>query len=153
MKLVTFTHNSHTRIGALLDENTILDFSKADSSLPQDMISFLEGGAGNMETARKLIKAASFDSQIALHSVKLEAPVLRPEKILCIGLNYADHAAEAGLPIPSYPVLFSKYNNTIIAHGDNIVLPKISKEVDYEAELGFVIGKRAKNVSEADRTP
>jgi 2,4-didehydro-3-deoxy-L-rhamnonate hydrolase len=72
----------------------------------------------------------------------------RPGKIVCVGLNYRDHAAEAGMELPKAPLLFAKWPNTLIGHGDPIVLPPESTEVDYEAELGVVIGTRARRVSE-----
>ena len=78
------------------------------------------------------------------------APVPRPGKILCIGLNYRDHAAESNMPIPEKPVVFSKFSTCVIAPGEPVVLPSVSKQVDYEAELAVVIGRRAKHVS-ADR--
>ncbi|MCC9599491.1 fumarylacetoacetate hydrolase family protein [Stieleria sp. JC731] len=74
-------------------------------------------------------------------------PTPTPEKIFCIGLNYRDHAIETGADIPTEPVVFSKFNTTLIGHGQSIQLPAISSKVDYEAELVVVIGKQAKNVS------
>lgn len=74
----------------------------------------------------------------------------RPGKIVCIGQNYLEHAAEANATASAYPIIFAKYANTTIASGDAIVLPKISNQVDYEAELAVVIGKRAKNVAEPE---
>lgn len=78
------------------------------------------------------------------------APVPRPAKILCIGLNYRDHAAESKMPIPEKPVVFSKFSTCVIAPGEAVVLPSTSQQVDYEAELAVVIGRRAKHVT-ADR--
>ena len=78
------------------------------------------------------------------------APVPRPGKLICIGLNYKDHAAESKMAIPEKPVVFSKFSSAVIAPGEPVVLPATSKQVDYEAELAVVIGRRAKNVS-ADR--
>src|SRR6185369_576229 len=75
------------------------------------------------------------------------APVPRPGKILCIGLNYRDHAAESNMPIPEKPVVFSKFSTAVIAPGEAVVLPPTSEKVDYEAELAVVIGRRASNVS------
>jgi 2-keto-4-pentenoate hydratase/2-oxohepta-3-ene-1,7-dioic acid hydratase in catechol pathway len=77
---------------------------------------------------------------------KYHAPVVDPQKIICVGLNYKDHAAESGSPIPKDPVLFSKYPTALIGHGETIVLPKVSQEVDYEAELVIVIGKRGRHI-------
>jgi 2-keto-4-pentenoate hydratase/2-oxohepta-3-ene-1,7-dioic acid hydratase in catechol pathway len=74
----------------------------------------------------------------------------RPGKIVCVGLNYRDHAAEGGMDLPKAPLLFAKWPNTLIGHGDPIVLPPESAQVDYEAELGVVIGTKARRVSERD---
>src|SRR5262245_32297415 len=75
------------------------------------------------------------------------APVPRPGKLICIGLNYRDHAAESKMAIPDKPVVFSKFSTAVIAPGEPVVIPPSSSQVDYEAELGVVIGRRAKNVS------
>ena len=74
------------------------------------------------------------------------APVPRPAKLICIGLNYRDHAAESNMPIPERPVIFSKFPTSVIAPGEPVVIPPTSQQVDYEAELAVVIGRRAKNV-------
>ena len=74
-------------------------------------------------------------------------PIDRPEKIICVGLNYRDHAEEQGVALPERPLLFAKWPNTLIGPGDPIVLPPVSHEVDYEAELGVVIGERVKQAS------
>jgi 2,4-diketo-3-deoxy-L-fuconate hydrolase len=77
-------------------------------------------------------------------------PIERPQKIICVGLNYRDHAEEQGTAAPEKPILFAKWPNTLIGPGEAIVLPAISEKVDYEAELGVVIGSRVRNVSAAD---
>jgi 2-keto-4-pentenoate hydratase/2-oxohepta-3-ene-1,7-dioic acid hydratase in catechol pathway len=74
-------------------------------------------------------------------------PIERPQKIICVGLNYRDHAEEQGGDLPERPLLFAKWPNTLIGPGDPIVLPSISTKIDYEAELGVVIGSRARGVS------
>ena len=151
MKLVTFVQNGSTRIGALVSRNgeaRVVDFSQADSSLPKDMLAFLAGGKATQATAQKAIDSAG--DSVPLSSVKLLAPIPRPGKIICVGLNYSDHAAETGQPIPTIPIIFSKYSNTVIATGDAIVLPHVTNQVDYEAELGFVIGKTARYVTAAN---
>lgn len=78
------------------------------------------------------------------------APVPRPGKLICIGLNYRDHAKESNLPVPEKPVVFSKFSSAVIAPGEPVVIPAATQKVDYEAELAVVIGRRAKRVS-ADR--
>jgi 2-keto-4-pentenoate hydratase/2-oxohepta-3-ene-1,7-dioic acid hydratase in catechol pathway len=79
-------------------------------------------------------------------NVTLLAPVPDPQKIVCIGLNYRDHAAESGVPVPTEPVLFSKYPSALIGDGAPIVLPKVSQEVDFEAELVIVIGRKGRHI-------
>jgi 2,4-didehydro-3-deoxy-L-rhamnonate hydrolase len=71
----------------------------------------------------------------------------RPGKIVCVGLNYRDHAEEQGLALPAFPLLFAKWPTAVVGHGDAIILPSVTSEVDYEAELGVVIGERARGVS------
>lgn len=81
---------------------------------------------------------------------QLLPPVPEPEKLICIGLNYRDHAIETNAEIPSEPVVFSKFNTAIVGHGDAITIPPVAKQVDYEAELVVVIGKQAKDVTPDD---
>ncbi len=78
--------------------------------------------------------------------VRLLAPVPDPQKIICIGLNYRDHAAESGVPAPEEPILFSKYPTALIGHGEMIILPSVSQQVDYEAELVVVIGRSGRHI-------
>lgn len=151
MKLVMFVHNGTQRLGALAERNgseVVIDLQQADPSLPGSIMALLQAGDAALAAAKAAVAKATDGT--ALADVKLAAPIANPGKIICIGLNYSDHAAETGQPIPDFPVVFAKYGNTIIGPGDNIVLPKVSDQVDYEAELGFVIGKRCRNVSEAD---
>jgi 2-keto-4-pentenoate hydratase/2-oxohepta-3-ene-1,7-dioic acid hydratase in catechol pathway len=82
-----------------------------------------------------------------LTGIKFLPPIPDPQKIICLGLNYADHAKEGGVPIPKDPVLFSKYATALIGHEEAIVLPPVSKEVDYEAELVIVVGKRGRHLT------
>ena len=96
-------------------------------------------------------QAASAGERIALDAARLHAPILAPQKIICIGLNYRDHAEETGQEIPKAPMWFAKFANSLIGSGEDIVLPAAHpNRVDYEAELALVIGRPARNVSEAD---
>jgi 2,4-diketo-3-deoxy-L-fuconate hydrolase len=87
---------------------------------------------------------------VALEEARLHVPIARPGKIVAIGLNYEDHAAETGAEIPEKPVVFAKYPNTVIGPGEPIRIPPITQQVDYEAELAVVIGRQAKGVSESE---
>ena len=78
------------------------------------------------------------------------SPVVRPSKIVCLGLNYKDHAEEAGLGIPEFPVLFGRFPSSLIGHKAPIILPKVSEQLDWEAELAVVLGKGGKNIAEAE---
>lgn len=95
--------------------------------------------------------AASAESSqaVAVPDVLLP-PVPPPEKVLCIGLNYLDHAIETGAEPPTEPIVFSKFNTALVGHGEAIVLPTASSQVDYEAELVVVIGRRARHVAAAE---
>jgi 2-keto-4-pentenoate hydratase/2-oxohepta-3-ene-1,7-dioic acid hydratase in catechol pathway len=87
---------------------------------------------------------------VALSAVRLRPPVPAPGKLIFFGLNYADHAAESGVPLPEVPTFFAKWNNSLVAHGETIVVPPATEQPDYEAELGVVIGRRARDVDPAD---
>ena len=150
MKLVTFIHNGHSRIGALVGDGSIVDLNRANPLLPADMLAFLAGGSDAQNLAEKALASALPSAVVARSAVMLQAPIPRPGKILCIGLNYRDHAAESNQPIPQYPTVFAKYNNTVIGPGAAIVLPTVTEQIDYEAEFAFVIGRTARNVKAAD---
>jgi len=130
---------------------------------PSDMLAYLRGGSAARSVAREALSfleqlprdvedALSGSSALIYQEeqVRRRAPIPRPGKIICLGLNYRDHAAESNMPVPTEPVLFSKYASTVVGPGDPIVLPPDSEQVDYEAELVFVIGKEARNVEAAD---
>lgn len=87
---------------------------------------------------------------IPASKTKILAPISKPEKIICVGLNYLDHCREMEIDIPKSPVIFSKYTNSIIGEYESIEIPKTSNQVDYEAELAVVIGKEAKNITEEE---
>lgn len=144
MRFVTFEEGGHRHAGAVVEDRVV---SLEDAGFP-DLLSVLQGG---VEALKKVgTFAASAAAGIPLASVKFCAPIPNPPKILCMGLNYRDHAKEAHLEIPQYPVIFAKYSNTVIGSGDHIVLPKNSQKPDYEAEFGFVIGKRARHIKAGD---
>lgn len=142
MKLVTFTQSGKTRIGAVIGEE-IVDFS-TDHSLPSDMLGFLEQGQAAMHKGREL--CASGRGRLALSSAKLEAPIRRPPKILAVGLNYRDHVEETGMPLPKVQMIFNKQATAACGPGDGIHRPQDSDHLDYEGELGIVIGKRCRRV-------
>ena len=134
MKLLTFTVNGRTRIGELVGD-TVYALAWQDNM--RQMI-------------RRGIVANRAYERFPLDAVKVEAPLI-PSKIICIGLNYADHAKETGAELPKAPVIFAKFPSAIIAQGEQIKWKsEVTSKVDWEAELVVVIGKVAKDVSEED---
>jgi 2-keto-4-pentenoate hydratase/2-oxohepta-3-ene-1,7-dioic acid hydratase in catechol pathway len=122
-----------------------VDVNATDSTLPASLRKILEGGPALLKKVQQTAqrgKAVKIDAGKA----KLLAPITDPPKIICLGLNYRDHAEESGAAIPKEPILFSKYSTSIIGPEQPIVLPPVSEEVDYEAELVIVVGKRGKNL-------
>jgi acylpyruvate hydrolase len=151
VKLLTFTVEGKTRPGALKGDRVV---DLAAAGLPAGpnggLIEIARGGDSMIERARKAMENGAAKSY-ALKDVRVEAPIRRPGKVLAVGLNYIDHCKEANLPVPPEPVLFTKWSTSVCGPYDDVVLPAVAaNEVDYEVELGLVIGKRATNVSERD---
>jgi 2-keto-4-pentenoate hydratase/2-oxohepta-3-ene-1,7-dioic acid hydratase in catechol pathway len=148
MKLCTFRRgdSADERAGVWTDRG-IVDLAAADPSLPLRIIDLLSTGGDTLARAQR---AAASGAAIDRADVRLLPPIPRPGKIVCIGLNYRDHAAEVNLPLPDYVSMFAKFSNGLIGDGDAIVIPAESHRVDYEAELAFVIGTSARHVAEAD---
>jgi 2-keto-4-pentenoate hydratase/2-oxohepta-3-ene-1,7-dioic acid hydratase in catechol pathway len=143
MRLATFTQNGATRIGVLAGED-LVDLAVAAPELPREMVAFLAAGASALSRAADLSSSAR--ARLPLSTVHLEAPVLRPPKFLAIGLNYADHVAESKLEMPKLPTVFNKQATCVTGPSDPIHMPRVSKALDYEGELGFVIGRRCRHV-------
>ncbi len=143
MKLVTFSHGGSTRIGVVVEDG-VVDLASAVPALPREMTAFLALGAPALAQATRAASAAG--PRLALADVTLEAPILRPPKFLAIGLNYADHAAEAKVEIPKLPTVFNKQSTCVTGPCAKIHMPRVSKALDYEGELGFVIGRRCRHV-------
>ena len=141
MRLVTFSEGGTTRIG-VLDGEEIVDLRAAAPDLPGEMVAFLEAGDGALEAARSALGGP----RLALADVHLESPILRPPKILAVGLNYADHVAESGMDPPKHPMIFNKQATAAHPPYDPFHLPKVSGALDYEGELAVVIGKRCRHV-------
>ena len=174
MKLITFETAGFSRIGAIVEGEKVVDLnyayqaqlksegkyrfeSIAEAYIPAKMEGFLQGGKESIELAKTAVEFAlanpdSFNHPLvhAKNDVKVNAPVTQPGKIICVGHNYREHILEMGRELPSNPVLFAKFANTVIGPEDDIPFHPISEQLDYEAEFVFVIGKQARNVSEED---
>ncbi|HWE64200.1 MAG TPA: fumarylacetoacetate hydrolase family protein, partial [Chloroflexota bacterium] len=149
MRFVTFERDGGRSYGVLVDD-AVVDLRRVDPGLPETLLDLLQGGAAARERAQAASRSADAQARLSLDAVHLLAPIPHPDKILCVGLNYRDHAAESNIAPPDYPTIFAKYSNTVIGPRDPIVLPSVTNQVDYEGELGVVIGRRVRGASEAD---
>lgn len=131
--------------GCVVLNQSYIDVHAADPELPATVRGLI---ALDGEGRKRAIEAAESPRAVRYDpaTVALESPIPDPAKIVCLGLNYRDHAAESGMPIPEEPVLFSKYATTLIGHNAEIVLPRSSSEVDYEAELVVVVGAGGRHI-------
>lgn len=157
MKLLTFNQDGQLKLGIATPQG-VLDVSQAidalgrqGANIPATVMEAITGGDDSIAKLRKLVDQAleaSERSALFLDETELTLGpcVTHPNKIICVGLNYRKHAEETNAPIPQFPILFNKFNNTLTGHGHDVALPKVSSKVDYEAELVIVIGKEAKYV-------
>jgi 2-keto-4-pentenoate hydratase/2-oxohepta-3-ene-1,7-dioic acid hydratase in catechol pathway len=147
MRLLTFEQGGLARPGVLADAETVVDLSLIGCHSLLELISKSDEW---LAKAAKLAQSSPTDARHKLTDVKLLAPIPRPRKLICVGLNYREHALETNTPIPTVPTIFNKFATAVIGPGDNIVLPKVSKMPDYEAELAFVIGKGGRHIQAED---
>ena len=173
MKLINYTSNGITRAAAIVD-NKIIDLNLAYEAqlkatgeyrykeiahayVPATTDELYQGGRNSLELAQKAVDFILANPTAAIQKtiferseVKVEAPVIKPGKIICVGHNYREHILEMGRELPTHPVIFAKFANTILGPDDDIPFYPISEQLDYEAEFTFVVGKQARNVSEED---
>ena len=155
MRFVTYRTRSSSTVSPLIPglavAGDVIDLLAAERmlglALPRDPMEMLRGGEATADLLREVdARAADLgECRVPEGSVVLGPPVPRPGKIVCVGLNYRRHAFETGNPPPSEPILFSKFGNTIAGPSDSVAIGGLA-QVDYEAELAFVIGRQAKNV-------
>ncbi|XP_047378739.1 fumarylacetoacetate hydrolase domain-containing protein 2 isoform X1 [Sciurus carolinensis] len=126
----------------------VIDLNAFDPTLPETMVQFLEQGEATLSVARRALTAQL--PVLPRSEVTLLAPVTRPDKVVCVGLNYVDHCKEQNVPVPKEPIIFSKFASSIVGPYDAVVLPPESQEVDWEVELAVVIGKKGKHIKATD---
>jgi 2-keto-4-pentenoate hydratase/2-oxohepta-3-ene-1,7-dioic acid hydratase in catechol pathway len=143
MRLVTYQSPTGPRVAGIRD-GSFIDLNRADMGVPHCIKSLLAQGPAGL---RRAANAMTIGQPIPSAEVKLLPIVPNPEKIICVGKNYAEHARETGSLPPSEPVFFSKFSSAIGGDGQPIVLPRVSDEVDYEAELVVVIGVGGRYIS------
>jgi 2-keto-4-pentenoate hydratase/2-oxohepta-3-ene-1,7-dioic acid hydratase in catechol pathway len=152
MKLVTFQqpNDVNYRVGALISDTEIADLTSLTSKSilsAYDVLDCFDLDGDFYNQARVAVDSGEFPAVVNRSDVRLASPVPRPGKIICIGLNYRDHAAESGMDIPKSPITFSKYSSCAIGPNEPILIPEGCTQLDYEAELAYIIGRRARNVS------
>lgn len=145
MRLISYLSPFGPRV-AVKQNSGYIDLHEADSSLPTSMREFLQLGNDGLRRAEAILKSGQTTTPVTT----LMAPVPDPGKIICVGLNYADHAKESGSEPPPEPVIFNKFGTAVCAHDDAIVLPQLSNQVDYEAELVVVIGSGGRGIAVDD---
>ena len=150
-QLVTFSVNGTRRPGALKN-NRVFDLK--DANLPEgefgDLIAIVQQGSATLERIDTLLESDKVPN-FSLEDIKLEAPIQHPPKVIGIGLNYIDHCKEANMPIPQEPVIFTKYSSSVTGPYDDVHwYHDTCQQMDYEVELGVIIGKKASRVTEKD---
>jgi 2-keto-4-pentenoate hydratase/2-oxohepta-3-ene-1,7-dioic acid hydratase in catechol pathway len=154
VKLLTYIENGTYRLGVVTERGVVdVETALAGEQGPRTVHEVIEGGAAAVQTLQAAVNRALAAGGGALRdeaSLTLGPCVTHPNKIICVGLNYRKHAEETNAPIPEYPILFNKFNNTLAGDGEDVPLPRTSQKVDYEAELVIVIGKTAKYVAKEE---
>jgi len=156
MRLVTYEANKKWHAGIAIEDKVVdaaiaaksadIDFDGAEIS-NRNIIQLNQDPQSQLEEAARELANTNKEGVHLMNDVLLGPPIPDPDKIICLGLNYKSHAEEAELKLPEVPMLFAKFRNTLIGPTTSIVLPRQSKEVDYECELAVVIGRQCKNVS------
>ncbi|MDB5346406.1 MAG: 5-carboxymethyl-2-hydroxymuconate Delta-isomerase [Schlesneria sp.] len=147
MRLATLQTSNGPRVVGVALDGRYVDLCEIDPKLPTCLKGILEAEQGLMAAASALAAGLTKGPFV---TGKLLAPIASPSKVICIGLNYRDHAIETNSPIPPEPVVFNKFPQAVVGPDDNVVLPAVAHEVDYEAELVVVIGKLARRIRKED---
>ncbi|PDH43611.1 MAG: ureidoglycolate lyase [Flavobacteriales bacterium MED-G15] len=145
MKLIRFGNPEEEKTGVILPNGNRLDVSAFGEDFDEQFF----GSKGPKRLSEWLLKNESNCPEIS-NEIRLGSPIARPSKIVCVGLNYAKHAKESGMEVPSEPVLFFKASSAIVGPYDDVILPRNSKKSDWEVELAVIIGAKASYVSEGD---
>eukprot|EP00057_Strongylocentrotus_purpuratus_P001505 XP_001199448.2 PREDICTED: fumarylacetoacetate hydrolase domain-containing protein 2 [Strongylocentrotus purpuratus] len=150
MRFVQFEESGKSRVGVEVEAGgDFVDLCGSDQTIPDTTLKLIEGGADLLQKAQNVVESS--DRRVVKRAdVKLLSPITNPQKVLCIGMNYRDHCTEQNYPIPTEPVIFSKFASAIIGPNDDVAYPELTEALDWEVELTVVIGKGGKNIKEAD---
>ena len=146
MHLLTFSKQGKPTVGVRKGD-VVIDLSVAVPEFKKEMSAILAAGKEAIEYLENVLPSAKDEAVLDPETLTYLPPVTNPQKILCVGLNYADHAAEGKKEIPSHPVFFARFNNTLVAHKQPLIRPRVSEKFDFEGELAIIIGKKAKHLT------
>lgn len=147
MRFVTFGAGNEAHAGVVSGSEAVLDLSSIGFG---SLLELIESGPHGRAKVENFIYSPPEEAKHRLADVQLLAPIPRPRKLICVGLNYRDHAEETGAQIPKVPTIFNKFHTAVIGPGAKVILPKVSKAPDYEAEFAFVIGAGGRNLAAED---
>lgn len=145
MRLATVKSKDKSML-AVLRGDDLFDVSALGPNLPGDMLGALQGGRGALGSIERASASAPSAALLDRREVQFLPPITQPGKIICVGLNYADHSAESGFKQPDYPTLFGRFSSSLIGHGAPIVRPRVSDQLDYEGEVALVIGRSGRHI-------
>jgi 2-keto-4-pentenoate hydratase/2-oxohepta-3-ene-1,7-dioic acid hydratase in catechol pathway len=153
MKIVGFEAEGSLRLG-VVEGDQVIDLQAVDARLPADLGAVLAANNGDLKPLGEIAKRAPASARRPLTGLKFALPVARPGKILCLGLNYLDHVKEGPNRdnIPKFPSIFMRCLTSMVPHGEPIIRPKASEQLDYEAEMMLIVAKRAKHLTLANAT-
>ena len=153
MKIVGFEAEGGLRLG-VVEGDQVIDLQAADPKVPANLGDVLAANNGDLKPLGDIAKRAPASARRPLKGLKFGLPVARPGKILCLGLNYLEHVKEGSQRdnIPKFPTIFMRCLTSMVPHEQPIIRPKVSEQLDYEAEMMLVVGKRAKHLTMANAT-
>src|SRR4051812_17680297 len=148
MRVMSFEGDGGLRLG-VVEGDQVIDLQAVDAKVPTDLGAALAANNGDLKPLADIAKKAPASARRPLKGLKYALPVARPGKVICLGLNYLEHVKEGSQRdnIPKFPTIFMRGNTSLVPHGEPIIRPTVSETLDYEAELIFVIGKRAKHLT------
>jgi len=146
MRIIRFKTENGARLG-IIKGNSVIDVMSDSADAPSDLASLLKRGPDALREFSEQADRASGNRVRPLSEIQAAIPIERPSKFVCLGLNFADHVEESTHDAPKYPMLFMRAATSLIAHGDPMIAPSVSNDVDYEAELAVIIGRTMRHVS------
>lgn len=149
MKILSFERNNEIRMG-VVDNDQVVDIQTANSKIPADLRTVLEQNNGSLQSLSEAVASAPSSARLSLAEINYALPIGNPGKIVCLGLNYLEHAKEGGHQKPTVPSVFMRCTTSLVPHKKPILRPLVSETLDYECELLVVIGKKAKHLTLAN---